>query len=82
MASAEYIPEFVTIYFPKHSFMAFLATYQNPQSCTLSLKESCRAQPMTANSQHLVQAGTVHSYHCDRSIAVVDAAWQLVPSDC
>ena len=64
----------------------FLATHQHLQSCTVSLKESCRAQPMTArgtaNSQHLVQAGAVRSYHHDRSIAAVDAAWQLVASDC
>lgn len=36
----------------------------------------------TTNSQHLVQAGAVRSYRRDRSIAVVDAAWQLVASDC
>lgn len=80
--AAVVVPEFVTISFPKHPSMAFLATHQHLQSCTLSLKESRRAQPMTANSQHLVQAGAIRSYHRDRSIAVVDAAWQLVPSDC
>lgn len=76
----------VTIYFPKYLSMAFLATHQHLQSCTVSLKESCRAKPMTAkgtaNSQHLVQAGAVRSYHHDRGITVVDAAWQLVASDC
>lgn len=69
-------------FFSKHPSTAVLAPHQDPQSCTLSLKESRRAQPMTANSQHLVQAGAVRSYHRDRSIAVVDTAWQLVPSDC
>lgn len=68
--------------FSKHPSAAVLAPHQYLQSCTLSLKESRRAQPMTANSQHLVQAGAVRSYHHDRSIAVVDTAWQLVPSDC
>lgn len=47
---------------PKHPSTAFLATYQHLQSCTLSLKESRRAQPKAANSQHLVQAGAVRGY--------------------
>ncbi len=86
MVSAECSSSIVTISPPKCLSTAFLATHQHLQSCTASLKESCRAQPMTAkgtaNSQHLVQAAAVRSYHHDRSIAVVDAAWQLVASVC
>lgn len=85
MVSVEYsvrCPRICYHFFSKHPSTAVLAPHQDLQSCTLSLKESRRAQPMTANSQHLVQAGAVRSYHRDRSIAVVDTAWQLVPSDC
>lgn len=73
---------FIILYFPRHLSSACLASQLHLQSCTLCLKESCRAQPMTANSQHLVQAGAVRSYLLHRGIAPVDVAWQLVASDC
>lgn len=53
--------------------LAWLATRQRLQSC--------RAQPTTANSQHLVRAGAVRSYGLRRGSAPVDAAWQIV-TDC
>lgn len=70
------------LYFPRHLSSACLASQLHLQSSTLCLKESCRAQPTTANSQHLVQAGAVRSNRLDRGSAPVDAAWQLVASDC
>lgn len=65
---------------PKCLSIAFLATYQHLQSCTASLKESCRAQPTTAkgtaNSQHLVQASAVRSI----AMIVVSLWWTLLGS--
>ncbi|KAL7402266.1 hypothetical protein ABVT39_012193 [Epinephelus coioides] len=65
---------------PKYASVAFLATHQHLQSCTLCLKESCRAQPVTArgtaNSQHLVQAGAVRSI----AMIVVSLWWTLLGS--
>jgi len=71
----------VNTYFkPKYVSMAFLATHQHLQSCTVSLKESCRAQPTTAggktNSQHLVRAGAVRSI----AVIVVSLWWTLLGS--
>lgn len=71
----------VTISFePKYFSMPLLATHQHLQSHTLSLKESCRAQPMTAkgtaNSQHLVQDGASHH----NAMIVVSLRWTLLGS--